>query len=86
VAGKVKYIAEHYTSTGTTYYYKQQILKDTAPFWSKPRPISEKTYNKAKTRGEVCEYLEIKRNVADVISFDELLRYKMLREELKNNG
>jgi hypothetical protein len=83
---KVRYIAEHHTATGKTYYYKQQVLKDTAPFWSKPRPISERTYNKAKKRGEDCEYVEIKRKLADVISFGELLRYKMLKEEWRNNG
>lgn len=81
----VRYLAEHYTSTGRTLYTRQQcITGDGTPYWGKPRAITAETYKRAQKAGKQCEWVEHTKPLADIIQFDFILRHKQLREEWSN--
>lgn len=82
---QVRYIAEHYTSTGRTIYTRQQLIAgDGDSYWGNPRPITQQTYDKAKRDGKHCEWIEHTKPLADIIQFDFILRHKRLREDWQN--
>lgn len=74
----VRYICEHYIHTGSKYYFKTELLtNDTyknveSLYWSKPRPITERTFKQAQKNGYPNEIVTIKRRPAMVITLDEL--------------
>ncbi|WP_096201147.1 hypothetical protein [Bacillus sp. FJAT-45350] len=73
----VKYICEKYPS-GNCYYYKQEIITHDSwqnigsLSWSRPRPISKRTFEQRKSEGYMTEIKEINKKPAIVIDF----RYK----------
>ncbi|MFC0235690.1 hypothetical protein ACFFJJ_05170 [Fictibacillus phosphorivorans] len=69
----VRYICEEYVS-GNCYYYKSEIITHDnwknldSLSWSRPRPISEKTFLKQKKAGFRTEHKFIKKEPAVVVS------------------
>lgn len=75
----VKYICEVYPS-GSAYYYKQEMITHDnwgnihSLQWSRPRPISEKTFIKRKKEGYKVEVKKIKKPPAEVIEMSHFLK------------
>ncbi|KZE67848.1 hypothetical protein AWM68_18160 [Fictibacillus phosphorivorans] len=69
----VRYICEEYVS-GNCYYYKSEIITHDnwknldSLSWSRPRPISKKTFMKQKKAGYKTEHKFIKKEPAVVVS------------------
>ncbi|WP_078552973.1 hypothetical protein [Bacillus alkalicellulosilyticus] len=70
----VKYICEKYPS-GNQYYYKKEVITHDnwknlqSLTWSRPRPISEKTFIQRKNEGYTVEVIIHKKKPAEIIPF-----------------
>jgi len=68
----VRYICEVYPS-GNRYYYKQELIapdgwqKPESIMWSRPRPITERTFRKAKKAGYHVVVRHIEKPPADIV-------------------
>lgn len=86
----VKYICKHYVISKNKYYYKQELLTNDSwnnlesLYWSKPRPISERTFLKAKDIGFKCIVEEIKTPPAKIIQFTTERKNKTNRKRKKH--
>jgi hypothetical protein len=76
----VRYICEEYPS-GNRYYFKQELIthdswqKPESIAWSRPRPITEKTYVKQKEAGFPTQFHYIEKPPADILYLGSLSHY-----------
>lgn len=68
----VRYICEEYPS-GRKLYYKTELItmgswnQIESLYWTRPRPISERTFNKQKKAGFPVEVRQMKNKPADIV-------------------
>lgn len=68
----VRYICEEYTS-GRKLFFKQELVTMgswnhiESLYWTRPRPISERTFNKQKKAGFPVEVRQMKNKPADIV-------------------
>lgn len=69
----VFYVCQYYVYTGLKLYYKRELITTDSfrnldsVYWSRPRPVSERTFKKAQKEGYKCEIARIYTLPGDVI-------------------
>ena len=86
----VKYICEHHLASGRKRYYKQEIITDTSwreldsLRWTKPRPITQRTFRHAMDAGYPCEVKYLRNESAQIVEFP--LERALSREKFHGPG
>ena len=86
----VKYICEHHLASGRKRYYKIEIITDSSwreldsLRWTKPRPITRRTFRHAVDAGYPCEVKYLRNESAQIVEFP--LERRLSRAEFRGPG